>query len=96
MSAPLLAGQTLAGICPSLPPGMQSYSDQITSWAKGGVLGLLGLSVFVSLGALLVGRIFHHPQGARYGAIGLAVSLMVAVLFVTLYAIVVGIADAGC
>jgi hypothetical protein len=90
------SAQYIASICPVAPPGVQQYSDEITAWVKWGVLAMVGIAAFVSVGALVGGRIMHNPQGARYGAMGLVVSVIAAVLYVTIYAIITGITGAGC
>ena len=66
MLAPQLGAKTLAaGVCPKAPPGMQHYQDEITSWVKWGVLGLIIVAAVVSIGSILIGRIFSHPHASR-------------------------------
>jgi hypothetical protein len=73
----------LAVVCPQAPPGMQNYVDSVTGWVMWGVLAILVIAGFVSIGSILAGRIFAHPHGSRYGAIGLTVTVICAVLYVT-------------
>jgi uncharacterized oligopeptide transporter (OPT) family protein len=99
MSMSMLAATThdlATGVCPAAPPGVQQYADEITSWVKWGVLVLIVIAVFVSIGMLVAGRIMHNPQSARAGAAGLIISIIAAILYVTVYAIVTGIVGSGC
>jgi hypothetical protein len=96
--SPARLAVVVAAVCPQAPsPEIQVYVDNITGWVMWGVLTILAIAAFVSIGSILVGRIFAHPHGSRYGAIGLTVTVICAVLYVTvppiLGAIVTG---AGC
>ena len=84
------------GVCPQAPPGMQAYTNQIEGWVKWGVLALIIMAALVSIGSILVGRIFSHPHASRYGAMGLGVVLLAAVLYVTVLGILGGITGSGC
>lgn len=85
-----------AGVCPKAPPGMQPYQDEVTSWIKWGVLGLIIAAALVSIGSILIGRIFAHPHASRYGAMGLGIVVICAILYVTILGIVTGITGSGC
>ena len=59
-----LGGHLLAaGVCPQAPPGVQTWSDQVLAWVKWGVLAILAISFFVSVGMLIWGRVTHPPKG---------------------------------
>ena len=92
------AGATVwaKGICPSAPPGMAHFQNQVEGWVKWGVLALVVIAAMVSIGSILVGRIFSHPHLARGGAMGLAVIVLCAILYVTVPAILAGITGSGC
>jgi hypothetical protein len=94
--ATLGARLSAAGVCPKAPPGMQAYQDEITSWVKWGVLGLIIIAAVVSIGSILIGRIFSHPHASRYGAIGLGIDVICAILYVTVLGILSGITGSGC
>ena len=96
VTAGRLAAGSWAGVCPAAPPGMQTFADQITAWVKWGVLALVVLAAVVSIGSILIGRIFSHPHASRYGAMGLAVTIMSAVLYVTVLVILASITGSGC
>jgi hypothetical protein len=85
-----------AAVCPEAPPGTQAFADDVTAWAKWGVLALLVLGAVVSLGSILVGRIFSHPHASRYGAMGVAVVIMVAITYTVILVILDSITGSGC
>lgn len=85
-----------AGPCAQAPPGLQKYADQLTGWAKWAVLSLLGIGFFVSITALIWGRVTHHPRGARLGFDGIMVCVGGAILFVVGYVIITSITGNGC
>jgi hypothetical protein len=86
----------LTNVCPKAPPGMGSWDDEVLGWVKWGTLGLIAIAGFVSIGAILVSRAFANPHGSRLGAMGLAVTVLCAILFVTIYAVLTGITGKGC
>ena len=86
----------LSNVCPKAPPGMGSWDDELLSWVKWGTLALIAVAGFVSIGAILLSRAFANPHGSRMGAMGLAVTVLCAILFVTIYAVLTGITGRGC
>jgi hypothetical protein len=86
----------LTNVCPQAPPGLGRWDDQILGWVKSGTLALIAIAGFVSIGAIVVSRVFAHPHGSRYGAMGLAITVLCAILFVSIYAILTGITGTGC
>jgi hypothetical protein len=87
---------TLAAVCPTAPPGMQTYQDQVMGWVKWGVIGLILVTALVSVGAIGVGKIFAMPHASSRGAIGVAVAVIMAILFVTITAVINGVIGSGC
>jgi hypothetical protein len=85
-----------AAVCPEAPPGVQSFADQVTAWVKWGVLALIGIAAVVSLGSVLVGRMFSHPHASRYGAMGIAVVVMVAITYTVILVVLSSITGSGC
>ena len=85
-----------AAVCPAAPPGVQGFADDVTAWVKWGVLALIGIGAVVSLGSVLVGRIFSHPHASRYGAMGVAVVVMVAITYTVILTILDSITGSGC
>ena len=97
LASPALAAPELnAAVCPEAPPGTQAFADDVIAWAKWGVLALLVLGAVVSLGSILVGRIFSHPHASRYGAMGVAVVIMVAITYTVILVILASITGSGC
>jgi len=87
---------TLAEVCPVAPPGMQTYQDQVLGWIKWGVIALIIATALVSIGAIGVGKIFAMPHASSRGAIGVAVAVIMAILFVTIVAVINGVVGSGC
>ncbi|WP_241037776.1 hypothetical protein [Blastococcus litoris] len=85
-----------AAVCPEAPPGMQTFANDVTAWVKWGVLALIGIGAVISLGSILVGRIFSHPHASRYGAMGVAVVVMVAITYTVILVILDSITGSGC
>jgi hypothetical protein len=85
-----------AGVCPKAPPGMQTWADEILSWVKWGVLAILAISFFLSVGMLIWGRVTHHPKGARLGFDGLMICLVGAIIYVVGFVILSSITGNGC
>ena len=90
------AVHTLAAVCPSAPPGMQAYQDQVIGWIKWGVIGLILATALVSVGAIGVGKIFAMPHASSRGAIGVAVAVIMAILFVVITGVINGVVGSGC
>jgi hypothetical protein len=86
----------LAAVCPQAPPGMQTFANQVTGWVKWGVLALIGIGAVMSLGSILVGRIFSHPHASRYGTMGIAVVVMVAITYSVILVVLDSITGTGC
>jgi hypothetical protein len=78
------------GVCPKAPVAC------IEGNVKWGVLILLFVAFLIGIGAMLSGRIMHHPSLARNGVVTLVVNVFVAVLLVSGYAVITGIVGNGC
>ena len=86
-----------AGVCPQAPSDqVQQYANDILAWVKWGVLAILAVSFFASVGMLVWGRVTHHPKGARLGFDGLMICLLGAIIYVAGYGILTSITGAGC
>ena len=88
--------QTLPAVCPTAPPGMQAYQDQVVGWVKWGVIGFIIVAALVSIGMIAAGKIFSMPHASSRGAIGVAVSVVLAILFVTIIGLINGVLGSGC
>ncbi len=87
--------QVLA-VCPQAPPGLQVYQDQVLGWVKWGVLAILAISFFASVGMLIWGKVTQHPKGARLGFDGILICLVGAIIYVVGYTVVTSITGDGC
>jgi len=85
-----------AAVCPEAPPGTQEFMDDITAWVKWGVLALIVLAAIISIGSILAGRIFSHPHASRYGAMGIAVTIIAAILYTVVLVVLDSITGTGC
>ena len=54
------------------------------------------VAALLSIGSILIGRIFSHPHASRYGAMGLGIVVLTAILYVTILGILGGITGSGC
>jgi hypothetical protein len=87
----------LRAVCPVAPPGQaQTWADNITGWVQWGVLAILAMSFFASVGMMVWGKIWSHPKGARLGLEGLAICLVTAITYVSGYTVITGITGTGC
>lgn len=85
-----------ADVCPVAPPGMETWAVTVTGWVKWAVIAGIGIVFLASLGLMLWGKIMEHHKSARYGVIGLIVTVMVAILLAGGYAIIESIIGSGC
>ncbi|MDT9594892.1 hypothetical protein RDV89_17520 [Nocardioides zeae] len=83
-------------VCPEAPPGIDTYVDLIFSWVKYGVGALIVVAAVLSVGAMIVGRLSNTGRMAQVGSAGLLVAILGAILYVTIYGIVVAITGSGC
>ena len=93
---PILTHPITAAICPKAPPGMEGLENDVTGWVKWGVIALIGLCVLVSIGAMVMGRIFRMHHVSQAGVIGLVLSVVAAILYVAFPGVVAGIIGSGC
>ncbi len=91
-----VAVHALAAVCPTAPPGMQTYQDQVMGWIKWGVIAIIVATALISVGAIGVGKMFAMPHASSRGAIGVAVAVIMAILFVTITAVITGVIGSGC
>ena len=86
----------VANVCPKAPPGMGPYVDMIMGWTKWGVLSLIIIAGFISVGMIVAGRLGNMQRAGSMGASGLVVVVVAAILFVTIYGVIIFITGAGC
>jgi hypothetical protein len=79
--------EALNNVCAKSPPGIERYTDLLLSWVKYGVGAVIIAAGFVSVGALVVGKLGSMSRAAQMGAAGLIYSILAAVGYVTIYGI---------
>lgn len=95
MSLTMLTRRPLQ-VCPIAPPGVETYTNQISGNVLWAVLWLFFIAFAVSIGAILVGRATHSPHLSKGGIIGLAGVLVLAVVLMAGYGMMTGILGTGC
>lgn len=83
-------------VCAAPPTGVEGYVNDILSWVKYGVIAIIIGAGFASSGALIVGKFGQMGRAAQIGASGLFWTVIGAIAFVTIYAILNGIVGNGC
>lgn len=83
-------------VCPVAPPGIQVYVDQITGYVLFGVIALFLVAAAVSIGGIVVGKIFGMQHASKAGVIGLAVAVLAAVAYQVAPGIIASILGSGC
>ena len=83
-------------VCAQAPPGIDAYADLLIGWAKYGVAALIIAAGFISIGAMVIGKLGGMGRAAQVGASGLVYSIVGAVLYVTIYGILWAIVGKGC
>lgn len=83
-------------VCAKAPAGVAQYTDLLLSWVKYGVAAVIIAAGFISVGAMVVGRLGSMSRAAQVGASGLVYSILAAVAYVTIYGILWAIVGKGC
>ena len=79
--------QAINDVCAQAPTGIDRYADMLLGWVKYGVAAVIIAGGFVSVGALVVGKLGSMSRAAQMGASGLIDSVLAAVGYVTIYGI---------
>ena len=91
-----IRAQGVNDVCAKPPTGVEGYVNDILGWVKYGVLAIIIGAGFASSGALVVGKFFQMGKAAQLGASGLFWTVIGAISFVCIYAILNGIVGNGC
>lgn len=83
-------------VCAQAPTGMEQYTDLLLGWVKYGVAAVIIGSGFISVGAMVIGRLGSMSRAAQMGASGLVYAVLAAVGYVTIYGILWAIVGKGC
>jgi hypothetical protein len=79
--------EAINDVCARPPAGIDHYADLLLSWVKYGVAAVIIAAGFVSVGALVVGKLGNLSRAAQMGASGLIYAVLAAVTYVTIYGI---------
>ncbi|MEO5665338.1 MAG: hypothetical protein ABIR39_18890 [Nocardioides sp.] len=79
--------QAINNVCAKAPAGVDMYTDLLLSWVKYGVGVVIIAAGFISVGALVVGKLGSMSRAAQLGASGLIYAVLAAVGYVTIYGI---------
>lgn len=79
--------EAINNVCAQAPTGIDQYADMLLGWVKYGVAAVIIAGGFLSVGALVVGKLGSMSRAAQMGASGLIYSILAAVGYVTIYGI---------
>lgn len=96
VAAGSIKAEGVGNVCAQAPTGVKPYVNDILGWVKYGVIAIIIGAGFASSGALIVGKFGQMGRAAQIGASGLFWTVIGAVAFVTIYAILNGIVGDGC
>jgi len=91
-----IQAEGVSDVCASAPTGVEPYVNDILGWVKYGVIAIIIGAGFATSGALIVGKFGQMGRAAQLGASGLFWTVIGAIAFVTIYAILNGIVGNGC
>lgn len=92
----IIKAEGVGDVCASAPAGVEPYVNDILGWVKYGVIAIIIGAGFASAGALVVGKFAQMGRAAQLGASGLFWTVLGAIAFVTIYAILNSIVGNGC
>lgn len=79
--------EAINDVCAKAPTGIATYTDLLLSWVKYGVAAVIIGAGFISVAALVVGKLGSMSRAAQMGASGLIYAILAAVGYVTIYGI---------
>ncbi len=79
--------EALNNVCAKAPTGVEKYADLLLGWVKWGVAAVIIGAGFISVAALVIGKLGSMSRAAQMGASGLVYSVLAAVAYVTIYGI---------
>ena len=88
--------EAIDNVCAQAPTGLEPYTDMLLSWVKYGVAAMIIAGGFISIGAMIIGRVATMSRAAQMGASGLVWSVLAAIGYVTIYGVLWAIVGKGC
>lgn len=79
--------EAINDVCAKAPTGIEKYTNLLLGWVKYGVAAVIIAAGFISVGALVIGKLGSMSRAAQMGASGLIFSVLAAVAYVTIYGI---------
>lgn len=79
--------EAIRNVCARPPAGIEHYTDLLLGWVKYGVAAVIIVSGFISVGALVIGKLGSMSRAAQMGASGLVYAVLAAIAYVTIYGI---------
>lgn len=92
----MLIALDIRNVCAQAPTGVEQYVDLLMGWVKYGVAAVIIVAGFISVGAIVVGRLGAMSRASQMGASGLVFVVLAAVAYVTIYGILWAIVGKGC
>ena len=83
-------------VCAQAPTGIAQYTDLLMGWVKYGVAAVIIAAGFISVGAIVIGRMGSMGRAAQMGTSGLVYTVLAAIGYVTIYGILWAIVGKGC
>jgi hypothetical protein len=91
-----MISEAIRDVCARPPAGVEQYADLLLGWVKYGVAVVIIAAGFISVGAMVVGKLGSMSRAAQVGASGLVFAILAAVAYVTIYGILWAIVGKGC
>ena len=91
-----IRAEGVGNVCAQAPTGVKPYVNDILGWVKYGVIAIIIGAGFASVGAMVAGKISSSGRAAQIGASGMFWTVIGAIAFVTIYAVLSGIVGNGC
>ena len=83
-------------VCAQAPTGIAQYTDLLMGWVKYGVAAVIIAAGFISVAAMVIGRMGSMGRAAQMGTSGLVYAVLAAIGYVTIYGILWAIVGKGC
>lgn len=94
--AGLQAATYLTQVCPIAPPGAQAHVNTLQGYTQWAVIALFVFAVFISVGAIVAGRIFNMPMVSKAGIVGLVVVFLAVIAYLVFPGMVEAMVGSGC
>lgn len=88
--------EAINNVCAQAPTGIDQYTNMVMAWVKYGVAVAIIAAGFISVGAMVIGRLGSMSRAAQMGASGLVYAVLGAIAYVTIYGILWAIVGKGC